>query len=180
MYKRQLYEKADKSLYYVKQNGKNAFHFYSGEADQEETREDIRLSADIRNLMSILKERESEKGVLKVGYNDFQRIYNFVSRCVQRSKRQVHILLITVQNIYGEYMDLDALEKAVLALERSINDTLRRADVSTRYSSSQFIVILVDANDEGADIVTRRIENSFNSNNVNKDYILMYEKAQIQ
>ncbi len=175
-----LYEKADKSLYYVKLNGKNAFHFYSGEADKMEPREVVQLSADLRNLMSVLQERENQRGVLKVGYNDFQRIYNFVSRCVQRSKRQVYILLITVRNVYGVYEDVDALERSVELLEKTINGCLRRADVSTRYSSSQFIVIIANSDKKGADKVIKRIEKHYISNNVDKEYVLAYEKAQIK
>lgn len=177
---RALYENADKSLYYVKQNGKNAIHFYSGESEQEDDKEDIQFSANLRSLMSILKEREKKRGVLKVGYNDFQRIYNFISRCVERNKHQVHILLFSITNSNGEYEDMEVFEKSVELLEQCINDNLRRSDVSTKYTNSQFVVIIVDADDEGANQVLRRIEENYISNNVDNPYVLSYEKAQIQ
>ncbi len=175
-----LYENADKSLYYVKLNGKNAFHFCSGEADKVEAGEKLKLTANLRNLISVLKERENKRGVMKVGYNDFQRIFNFVSRCVQRSKRQVYILLVTVQNVNNTYTDLDAFERSVMLCEKTINDCLRRADVSTRYSSSQFIVIIANADRRGADKVLRRIGKNYKKNSVDTDYILTYERAQIK
>lgn len=39
--------------------------------------------------------------------------------------------------------------------------SLRRTDVSTRYSGKQLIVILMDANSEGGDMVARRIIECF-------------------
>lgn len=175
-----LYENADKSLYYVKQNGKNAIHFYSGESEQSETVEDVQFTANLRSLMSILKEREKQKGVLKVGYNDFQRIYNFINRCVERNKHQVQILLFNIINPDGDDAAPEVFEQSVQLLEKCISDNLRRADVSTRYTNSQFVVIIVDSDEEGANQVLRRIEENYISNNVDKLCVLSYEKAQIQ
>ena len=47
-------------------------------------------------------------------------------------------------------------------LEKAIYTSLRRSDVSTRYSSKQLIVILMDANGENGDMVAGRILESFN------------------
>ena len=46
-------------------------------------------------------------------------------------------------------------------LEKAIYTSLRRSDVSTRYSSKQMIVILMDANGENGDLVAGRILECF-------------------
>lgn len=63
-------------------------------------------------------------------------------------------------------------------LEKAIYTSLRRSDVSTRYSSKQVIVILMDANKENGDLVAKRILDCFNKlytgNRVNIDYGIAY------
>ena len=46
-------------------------------------------------------------------------------------------------------------------LEKAICLSLRRSDVSTRYSSKQIIVILMDTNTENGDMVAGRILDCF-------------------
>ena len=46
-----------------------------------------------------------------------------------------------------------AIEEALEALENAVFTSLRRVDVSTRYSSKQLLVILMDANCENGEIV---------------------------
>ena len=53
------------------------------------------------------------------------------------------------------------IDTALEVLEQAIYSSLRRVDVSTRYSSKQVIVILMDANAENGDMVARRILESF-------------------
>lgn len=53
------------------------------------------------------------------------------------------------------------IELALETLEKAICMSLRRSDVSTRYSSKQLIVILMDANEENGDMVAGRILKCF-------------------
>ena len=46
-------------------------------------------------------------------------------------------------------------------LEQAVYTSLRRVDVSARYSSKQLIVILMDASEENGDNVAKRIINCF-------------------
>lgn len=59
-------------------------------------------------------------------------------------------------------------------LDKAIFTSLRRIDVSTRYSSRQIIVILMDANETNGHIVAQRIVTCFKklyiSDNIKIDY----------
>ena len=59
-------------------------------------------------------------------------------------------------------------------LDKAIFTSLRRIDVSTRYSSRQIIVLLLDANEENGDIVAQRIISCFKKlyigGNIDIDY----------
>ena len=67
------YQKADKALYYVKQNGKENFFFY-----QQMEQEHLTDTAAVRDLSLVAKSlRESGKytGALDLDYRDFAKIY---------------------------------------------------------------------------------------------------------
>ena len=69
----------------------------------------------------------------------------------------VQTLLFTVVENDSQEPDVTETELALELLEKAIYTSLRRSDVSTRYSSKQMIVILMDANGENGDMVAGRI-----------------------
>ena len=46
-------------------------------------------------------------------------------------------------------------------MEKTIQASLRSVDVSTRFSSEQFVVILMNAQNEYIEVITKRIEMNF-------------------
>ena len=46
-------------------------------------------------------------------------------------------------------------------MEDALSDSLRGVDVSTRFSSEQFLVILINAQEENVDLVVNRIFHRF-------------------
>lgn len=174
-----LYVTADKSLYYVKQNGKNAYHFYSDDQWNLEEEQNIATLVDIQHLMEMMKETDEMKGVLAVGYGEFQRIYNFIQRCVERTRQEVQVLLFTLSNQRGAIISTEMMEESVEILEQAIYQSLRRSDVSTRYSNSQFIVVLINTKYEGAKIVVERVSSLFSDMNVYETLVLAKDIAQM-
>ncbi|MBQ2824043.1 MAG: diguanylate cyclase [Oscillospiraceae bacterium] len=154
-----LYNAADKALYYVKQNGKNSYHFFSDQNEVEKSR--ASQLVDINYLREIMKRNDPGKGSYVVDYDNFHHVFNFVRRLVERSNRDVHTVLFTLNSDEAPNAELSEIEMAVELLEKAIFTSLRRVDVSTRYSSRQVIVILLDANVEGGSIVANRILSCF-------------------
>ena len=70
-------------------------------------------------------------------------------------------------------------EQALELLEKAIYTSLRRSDVSTRYSSKQMIVILMDANEENGDMVAARILECFNEFSQNEKIKIEYGIARM-
>lgn len=165
-----LYKNADRALYYVKENGKNAFHFY-GRAGQQNSAQD--MTADLNHVRYILEGKLSnESGAYNVGFHDFQKIYDFISRCVNRKSQEVQTMLLTLAPKDTAYLPSDVLEKGMNTLERAIVSSLRAVDVSTRYSSSQYVVILMDADADGGKLVATRIVEKFYEIYPHKDIML--------
>ena len=154
-----LYNNADKSLYYVKRNGKNSFAFYSDEKPKNRVHD---TGMDLNHIRTMLEGRmnEPEGGVFKVEYQDFQRIYNYISRGVKRNHQQVQTLLFTLTIDENEEPNLD-LEEPMKTLELAVASSLRMVDVGTRYSSIQYIVILLDTDIENGRGVADRVVKQF-------------------
>lgn len=154
-----LYNSADKALYYVKQNGKNSYHFFSDKLQTEKNRG--KRNVDLNYLREFMNRADSGKGAYSLDFESFQHVYHFIRRFVERSKRDVQTLLFTVTEDGVQDLDVTETEIALEQLEKAICMSLRRSDVSTRYSSKQLIVILMDANEENGDMVAGRILKCF-------------------
>ncbi|MGN1146975.1 MAG: diguanylate cyclase domain-containing protein [Lachnospiraceae bacterium] len=154
-----LYNCADKALYYVKQNGKNSYHFFSDKLQAEKNRG--KKNVDLTYLREFMNREDSGKGVYSLDFESFHHVYNFIHRFVERSNRDVQTVLFTVMENDDQNPDVTETELALELLEKAIFLSLRRSDVSTRYSSKQLIVILMDANSENGDMVAGRILKCF-------------------
>ena len=82
--------------------------------------------------------------------------------CNNGYKSQSHVYKKSLVSAAGEEPDVSEVETALELLEKAIYNSLRRVDVSTKYSSKQLVVILMDANAENSEIVAQRIIGVFN------------------
>ena len=154
-----LYNCADKALYYVKQNGKNSYHFFSDKLQTEKKRGE--KNVDLNYLREFMNRADGGRGVYSLDFESFHHVYNFIHRFVERSRREVQTLLFTIGDNDEQKMDIAEMELALETLEKAICQSLRRSDVSTRYSSKQIIVILMDVNEVNGDMVAARILKCF-------------------
>ncbi|MCH5349615.1 MAG: diguanylate cyclase, partial [Oscillospiraceae bacterium] len=154
-----LYSSADKALYYVKQNGKNAYYFFSDKLQAENVRSE--KTADLKYLQELMSRGDSDMGAYLLDFESFHHVYNFIRRFIDRSHNDVQTVLFTVSESGNTQLDAAEIEFALDLLEKAIYTSLRRSDVSTRYSSKQLIVILMDTNEENGDMVAERIIRDF-------------------
>lgn len=154
-----VYNAADKALYYVKQNGKNSYHFFSEQKAAENERGGTLV--DLKYLREFMSRADSGKGAYQLDIESFHHVYNFIRRFIERSGTDVQTVLFTAYSEGGAVMEQNDIDTALEILEQAIYTSLRRADVSTKYSSKQIIVILMDANLENSHMVARRIIDCF-------------------
>lgn len=154
-----LYNNADKALYYVKKSGKNSFSFFRDSYTRKLT---DRPNVDLDHIRYIIEgNAKKTPGAFKVQYEEFSNLYNYLSRCVKRKGQMVQTLLFTLSNEGREYLDNSVYEEAMEALDVAVAYSLRMVDVGSRYSSLQYIVILVDTNVENGRKVAQRVINQF-------------------
>lgn len=155
-----LYNAADKALYFVKQNGKNSYHFFS-EQKMMETERNSR-NVDIDYLRNLMRRSDVGEGSYQMDYESFHHVYNFMRRVAERKNQFMQMVLFTLDMTNGS--DSELFESACETLEREIYSSLRRNDVSTRYSHSQVIVMLLDTNTDNGRLVADRILDNFRLN----------------
>ena len=159
-----LYSDADDTLYFVKENGKNSYHFWS----KEGVVADIQLQAidtdaeleDIHRMIS--EEQGQDKGAFHVEYDDFKKLYDFSMRTVGRSNRDVQTLLFTLSS--GGTNTEVAMDDIMDILKQAVITSLRSVDTGTKYSCSQYIVLLMDTDMENGRTVALRVLEKFNQN----------------
>lgn len=157
----ELYSCADKALYHVKENGKNMYHFYCKDSEQYDASS---TQIDMINIRKMIEgEMETDSGALSVQYDEFRQIYNYVCRYVNRNENQVQIILFTLRPTKSRVIDSELLFQAMNCLNDSVVSSLRKVDVGTKYSASQYIVILTDSSRVDGEKVAKRVVEHFNS-----------------
>ena len=172
-----LYNNAGKSLYYVKRNGKNKYFFYSDEKPKDQNQDTI---TDLNHIRRMIEGRmETEQGLFRVEYEDFRKMYNYISRGVKRNHQQVQTLLFTLSlsNFRGKEVHP---EEAMKTLELAVASSLRMVDVGTQYSSIQYMVILMDADLENGKRVADRVIKLFYKMYGGRDVAVTYDIQTMQ
>lgn len=170
-----LYKNADRALYTIKENGKNSFRFFNNDKNNNANAY-ISSQADLNTVKNILEGNITIKsGAYNVGYNDFQKIYNFISRYIDRNCSIVQIVLFTVKENSTKNYDTNIIDEAMKELESTIISSLRTADITTKYSSTQHIVVLMDSNLTNGRGVAQRIIDSFRESYHNDTISVYYD-----
>ncbi len=149
-----LYANSDKALYFVKNDGKNAFRFFD-----ETLKEKVIINttkATLTEITNHLKERKME-GSFVVEYNHFEKIYRFMERNLARDKREVQCALFTIEEPEKAPVTSIEIQRQMEMLEKAITSSLRKGDVTTNYSTCQMLTLLVDTNRTNAVMVVNRI-----------------------
>lgn len=156
---KELYANADKALYFVKQNGKRGYHFYdSGEVNKKDL-EDENIKIDLLQLQRLIQETDIHDGAYKVEYEGFKRIYRFVARSLDRKHEDVQLVLITITSVDGGV--IKEADKCLEHLSEAVAGSLRKGDVATQCGEHQYVVILMDANEDNGKKVAERIKSSY-------------------
>ncbi len=156
-----LYNMADKSLYFVKNNGKNAYHFYG---EHKIVSEESSTEVDLEVVHRMMEQGVVQtSGAFSVAYDEFKKLYDFVIRYVNRKKQEMQIVLFTL-SMGNEYLAGMSMDNAMEILEKSVLSSLRAMDAGTKYSNKQYIVLLMDTDNENGRKVADRVVRKFYQN----------------
>lgn len=161
---------ADKALYHVKHGGKAGYCMYS----EIEGMQNKKTSIDLNNMVKSLKSNRTSHGALNVEFDEFKKIYDFVLNIVHRFDHDMQLIMLALEPIDYNNFDIEEQEYAMYCMKKAIKGALRNTDVSTRFSSEQFLVILLNASDSDVNMILKRIYEKFDKeykrNEVNVSY----------
>lgn len=115
------------------------------------------LDKDMELISNELHEDGTIKGACCYSYDAFRHIFRFVERGLKRSSQKAYVLLLTLTNGKGELPPLAGRSGQMQELETVISGSLRTGDVFTRYSSGQFLLMVLDVSEENAMMIGERI-----------------------
>ena len=98
---------------------------------------------------------------MDLDHREFAKIYEYVSNLGERYKHTCHLVMITMDAVSDETMYIETIEQAVNCMEMAIRSNIRNVDICTRYSSMQYLVILMEAGEDNIPLVLDRIFNRY-------------------
>lgn len=127
---------------------------------------------DVRRIQKELTEQIQKQEAYCRDYETFKSIYRFLERGIARSGQKVCVILLTI--VDGKGKKPLPYEKDVLMkqLGEDIGITLRIGDVYTRYSSSQYLLLVIDTTEEKADRIVDRIRERFLDGRQGEDVLI--------
>ena len=141
---------------------------------KEITKTSKSVTTDISIIKENLREESRMPGAFFCEYEFFKDIYRLECRAAERSGDSLFLCLFTLSAVNGDVPPLKHLSRAMETLKYALQYSLRRGDVFSRYSVSQYILILPTATYENAEMVMKRAANRFHKEYTRKDIFLSY------
>lgn len=147
-----LYRKADKALYSVKQNGKHGYAFYHGGEGPVEAEHHRGGSESLETVHAILEERGHQGGAYELGLENFRCVFRFLMRGMEVFHYDAELVLFTFAS--------SAPDEVIDTFGAMLRQTLRRTDICAKSSNRQYMALLpqpITAHGEAA--IQRVLEN---------------------
>ena len=127
--------------------------------------------------LSVIKDdlREDYRpGAFYCEYAIFKDIYFLNMRTIARTGMTIHVCLLTISEPHGARPQQKTFNRTMQRMRDCIGASLRRGDVFTRYSVSQFLIMLPSATYENSSMVMERILKTFRQQNPKNPMELKY------
>lgn len=131
-----------------------------------------RYIKDVRMVRKELIEQIRKPGAYCQDYETFKGIYRFLERGIIRSGQKACVILITVVDEQGRSLLPGEKDAQMELLGEDIHSMLRIGDVYTRYSSSQYLVLVIDTTEGQGDMIGDRIKERFLADSHGNDILI--------
>lgn len=170
----ELYKKADKALYVVKQNGKHGYKIFTEEPPANAA--DSSDGTTISHIEMILGERNQAEGAFQLPFEGFRAVYRYLRRTLKSYEKSACILLLTL-NRFGN--PTVSPEDAAEQFMTTLRSTLRRGDTITQHGSN-FIVLLSCIEKEHVINVSDRLQHNWEQTPAGSCYLFSYEWSMLE
>ena len=144
---------------------------------QEITKAAGNVETDLDTIREDLIERNQPIGAYYCDYEIFRNLYRMQARAASRNGRSVFVCLFTVTGWEGSPPEPHLRIKAMDKLQECIRLSLRKGDVFSKFSPTQFILMLSTGTFENGEGVLERIRRRFRQDFRNRE-IIIYSNLQ--
>lgn len=171
------YTKADKALYYVKQNGKGSLYFYH--RLEQKLLSDSSINKDLTLIARSLRSSGDYSGALDLDYRQFAKLYEYINRLGSRHKYHCYLVMVTIETTPDQVTYIETIEEALGCMEHAIQQSIRSVDICTRYSSMQYLIILFEPDENCIPKIMNRIFTEYYKLYKKHNFIPGYEYLRI-
>ena len=136
----ELYQKADKALYGVKQNGKHGYGIFNEHEGEEEA--DANEIANLDQVEMILSERGADNKAFILPFESFRTVYRFLKRTRGDYSKMTCLLVFSL--IRHKEGGKGNLKEAAEQFMSVLHETFRAGDAVTQNGNNQFFVLLTN------------------------------------
>ena len=172
-----LYENATKALYVAKQLGGNNYFFHTNEYVFEENR--FNEAVDLNKLVDMIENIDHLSGGVMTVFPEFEKMYEYMSNLAERNKQQIHIILFTIYTQGNVKASVEERDKVMDLLQSAVMTSIRNVDITTKYSSTQQAVLMLNVDEEQLKAVTNRIMTEFYRTYDDQIFTVKYDTADL-
>lgn len=133
------------------------------------------LELDLGTIKQNLADAVHEPGAFYCEYEFFKDIYKLNARTCARSGQVIQLALLTLFTKEGDQLVKERVNSNMERLREIVNNSLRRGDIYTRYSISQYLLMLPTASFENSEMVVNRIVRSYRRQYPKADVSIRYK-----
>lgn len=142
---------------------------------EQTVKDDRSYNVNFGILKGQLDDAGEDTGAFYCEFPFFKHVYQLEVRDAIRNDRPTHLCLITAVSKDQEELEPKALNRVTGKLADCIKGSLRSRDVFSRYSASQFVMLLTNTSKEQAEMVLNRILKKFKKENPKLNCALLYK-----
>lgn len=129
---------------------------------------------DLSLIQESMQEEQKAMGAYFCEFSVFRDIYQLEQRAIARTGDSIFLCLLTLANEDGSLPKSSVLVRAMDHLNNATASSLRLGDVYTRYSVSQYMILLPTASYENGESVMQRIVRNYKKLYMRKELVVHY------
>lgn len=128
---------------------------------------------DVLKIVSNIISESCEPGAIKMELDSMGRLFQYINGMHTRYGIDFSTVLISLE--WEDDVSMSEVTEAMKALEYSILQSLRKVDVMSRVSESQYLIVLTEAHSQNIQMIIERVFASFFKNCQNTKIKPVYE-----
>jgi hypothetical protein len=128
---------------------------------------------DIDSIGEQLEEKTPGAGAFVCEYNIFRELYRIEARCLDRYGGRIYLGLLTISATHREQINDTVLSRQMAVLLEVARNSLRRGDIISQFSESQYVLLLPTVTYESGMMVLDRIRNNFKQQNPRSPIVIL-------